>query len=185
MKNPLLSRRSSSNPDSCSAQWIAMVAIVTARMCEGVSRCRGWRCAVCAPRGIRVTMPRTLAPDRGDGVGVPEIASRVPPLPNRDGLRRMRGTSFGLPVHQCPLRCGSASTTVRSTTHALFTGVSYSLLPVRGGRRAHGRGVRWNVIGLRANVRWLSPIGGVDGCGAVVVLCWRCSVRRLMICLQG
>ena len=91
MKNPLLSRRSSSNPDSCSAQWIAMVAIVTARMCEGVSRCRGWRCAVCAPRGIRVTMPRTLAPDRGDGVGVPEIASRVPPLPNRDGLRRMRG----------------------------------------------------------------------------------------------
>ena len=35
--------------------------------------------------------PRTLALPWGDGEGVPEIASKVPILPNRGRVRRMRG----------------------------------------------------------------------------------------------
>ena len=36
-------------------------------------------------------LPRTIALDGCDGAGVPEITSKVPPLPIPDRLRRMRG----------------------------------------------------------------------------------------------
>ena len=43
----------------------------------------------------RVVGPRTRAPEGGDHWGVPEIASKVPSVPNLDGLRRMRGPPRG------------------------------------------------------------------------------------------
>ena len=38
-------------------------------------------------------LPRTRAPEGGDGRDKPEIASMAPDLPNPDGMRRMRGSS--------------------------------------------------------------------------------------------
>ena len=48
------------------------------------------RCRV-GGSGYRVGQPRTLALDWCDGEGQPEIASKAPPLPIHDRMRRMRG----------------------------------------------------------------------------------------------
>ena len=41
----------------------------------------------------RSVVPRTRAPAGGDHLGLPEITSKVPGVPNPNGMRRMRGTS--------------------------------------------------------------------------------------------
>ena len=63
----------------------SLVAPVTRKCCQQPS----------AMLTRKAVVPRTLALDRCDGVGVPEIISMVPPLPIRDWLRRMRGASHG------------------------------------------------------------------------------------------
>ena len=56
----------------------------------------------------RSVAPRTLALDRCDGVGVPEITSRVPRLPIRDRMRRMRGAPSDGGITKRPQCSGKA-----------------------------------------------------------------------------
>ena len=43
----------------------------------------------------RMVVPRTRAPEGGDGRGQPAITSMAPDLPNSEGMRRMRGSPPG------------------------------------------------------------------------------------------